>query len=277
MNPIIDEYDDILAQMAGRLGGIENLLNAFFGFLHRRTDFYVHYERTDFSVGVSPTMGFPKGIAQQMLITAFSKYKMKYYPTSTETQPLPAQKGLVVADIDVGGKANAKALPSELYRLTDEGKQIPVGNGGFAQKYFWTQTLKEVTVYCDVGSCRGKDVKCEITPRRVHLEVKGELIINGDLDDVVVKDESMWNLNISDNSNPQIVLCLEKARKAWWKCVIVGDPEIDTTKVIGLILFKKSIIRLDISKRWIRLKKLENTTSKLKRKFERSLLNKETR
>lgn len=46
--------------------------------------------------------------------------------------------------------------------------------------------------------------------------------------------------------NSEIVIILEKTKKTWWKSVIVGHPEIDTTKVMfdmmrimGLISFKK--------------------------------------
>merc|ERR1719436_1362677 len=35
----------------------------------------------------------------------------------------------------------------------------------------------------------------------------------------------MWHLD--DN---KVVLSLEKQRETWWKCVLEGDPEIDTTK-----------------------------------------------
>merc|ERR1719436_2372467 len=36
----------------------------------------------------------------------------------------------------------------------------------------------------------------------------------------------MWHLD--DN---KVVLSLEKQRETWWKCVLEGDQEIDTTKV----------------------------------------------
>jgi hypothetical protein len=56
-------YDDFFLQIAGRAGGISPLLNAFFGFLHRKTDFYTQYEP-----GTRATMGFPPGIAEKMVI-----------------------------------------------------------------------------------------------------------------------------------------------------------------------------------------------------------------
>merc|ERR1712203_1174654 len=37
----------------------------------------------------------------------------------------------------------------------------------------------------------------------------------------------MWHLE----ERGQLVMSLEKQRETWWKCVLEGDPEIDTTKV----------------------------------------------
>ena len=56
-DPVLDE---VLMGMAHRLGGIEPMLNAFFGFLHRKTDFYVLLDR-------GKTMGFPPGVAEKMV------------------------------------------------------------------------------------------------------------------------------------------------------------------------------------------------------------------
>merc|ERR1712039_722532 len=38
---------------------------------------------------------------------------------------------------------------------------------------------------------------------------------------------TMWH----GEENAQLVLSLEKQRETWWKCVLEGDQEIDTTKV----------------------------------------------
>ena len=50
------KYDEVFANIAGDCGGIQPLLDAFFGFLHRRTDFYVTVEE-----GVKAEMGFRRG------------------------------------------------------------------------------------------------------------------------------------------------------------------------------------------------------------------------
>jgi len=38
------QYDEVFAQVAGRLGGLDPFLDAFFSFLHRRTDFYIEFD-----------------------------------------------------------------------------------------------------------------------------------------------------------------------------------------------------------------------------------------
>ena len=48
-------------------------------------------------------------------------------------------------------KGKAKKKQKELtVRYTEEGKQIPVGNGGVAATHTWTQTLKELTAIFEV-------------------------------------------------------------------------------------------------------------------------------
>ena len=57
-------FDDVFTQVAGRLGGIQPLLDTFFGFLCRKTDFYVQF---DPAVHKNANMGFPPGVAEKMV------------------------------------------------------------------------------------------------------------------------------------------------------------------------------------------------------------------
>ena len=126
-------------------------------------------------------------------------------------------------------------------RLTKEGKQIPVGNGGVTERYHWTQTLREVTVYVAVPpGTRGKDIEFEIKPRHIHLALKkmtkkdstsnddeNNEILTGSLGGIVRHHEAVWTLE----DRTTVILTLEKAVETWWSSVIKGDAQIDTTKV----------------------------------------------
>merc|ERR1712176_382325 len=73
----------------------------------------------------------------------------------------------------------------------------------------------------------GKDVSVNVTATRLLVKCKGRTILEGKLHEKVAVEETMWHLE----ENDQVVLSLEKQRETWWKCVLEGDEEIDTTKV----------------------------------------------
>lgn len=55
------KYDEVLMGLAQAHGNIESLLNTFFGFLHRNTDFYIEMKPPQ------QQMGFPPGTAEAMV------------------------------------------------------------------------------------------------------------------------------------------------------------------------------------------------------------------
>jgi hypothetical protein len=120
--------------------------------------------------------------------------------------------------------------------------QNPIGNGGISENYYWTQTLKEITVYIDLEyQAKGKEIQCVITPSHLTLTARGQLLLDDDFEDKVCVDESMWTIatdthetKTGDMKGSQVILTLEKSRKTWWKHVLISDPEIDTTKVSPL-------------------------------------------
>lgn len=235
------DYDNIFSQVAGRLGGLDPLFNAFFGFLHRKTDFYVEFDPKEIPTA---KMGFPPGSAEAKLLKAFRKFSFKPYevpPIESAVTGTSATLPPVVLENSTKQchnppKKNVSLLAANV-KITEDGKQIPVGNGGICDTYYWTQTLKEATVYIDVPvGVRGKDITCSIEPRRIHMSFrKGDerlVVLDGELDEVVRTDDSLWTLaSAQKGAMAQVIITLEKARDTWWKCVLKGHPEIDTTKV----------------------------------------------
>ena len=76
---------------------------------------------------------------------------------------------------------------------------------------------------------RTRDLKVDLTASKISVGLKGqEPLLKGDLHKRVVLDESFWTLE----DNREVVISLIKANDMeWWKCVVVGAPEIDTSKV----------------------------------------------
>lgn len=69
----------------------------------------------------------------------------------------------------------------------------------------------------------------EIKNTKLRVGIKGQPpLVNGDLHKRIVVDDSFWTLE----DGKDLVLNLQKDNKMeWWKCVMVGDVEINTQKV----------------------------------------------
>lgn len=108
--------------------------------------------------------------------------------------------------------------------------QTAVGNGGTTDNYVWTQTLSELNVIFTVPlGTKSKMIDVEIKNQHLRVGLKGqEPIVNAPLHKRVIVDDSFWTLE----DNRDVAINLQKDNKMeWWKCVIEGDPEINTSKV----------------------------------------------
>lgn len=263
MNNDQQKFDELFTHIAGQAGGLQPLFDAFFGFLNRKTDFYVQFDQDTQEKQYS--MGFPKGQAQKLLLNAFKKYPFKDVapkPSETTQQSTiaaasssslsPNKHNTIAAvptaapcSIPVPAPVPAPALVASTAAQQKEelivkevampilvnGKQVPIGNGGVGIGYYWTQSLNDLTVFIDTSTgTKSKDIVCDIKARRLLLKIRGSVIIEGDLEEAVKVDESMWTISIASSST-QVVITLDKCVKTWWKHVIIGHPEIDTTKV----------------------------------------------
>lgn len=99
--------------------------------------------------------------------------------------------------------------------------------------YKWEQTLEDVTVSVIVPpGTTSKMVNCKITKTHLVVGVKGQTpIIDGDLSEEVKASDSMWSIQDVSNGREIQVMLQKKKTMQWWKCVITGDPEIDTSKI----------------------------------------------
>ena len=69
----------------------------------------------------------------------------------------------------------------------------------------------------------------DIKPKSVKVQIKGfsEPILNGELCEKVKVEDSFWAVE----DNQYLNINFEKAYEAIWKCILLGDEEIDTKTV----------------------------------------------
>jgi hypothetical protein len=247
-------------------GDLRKLLFCFFSFLNRRTDFYLVPQAEDVNEGMAK-MGFPEGDAEKLLLAAFRQLPLRRIPKKKEA-PKEAPRTTTITDISTPaaaakkdnsgdaapGKDASKAVAAagdtekstetkkvaasvepDAVRLTDEGVQIPVGNGGSTKRYKWTQTTEECSVLVGIPSeLRARDLSVTIKASSVAVRTKKPLegesevqtFLEGDLTNKILPDESTWTLE-----GGVLVIQLYKQLRTFWKTVVQGDDEIDTTLV----------------------------------------------
>ena len=106
----------------------------------------------------------------------------------------------------VGAPAGMRVIASEsrssvllpAMRMTPDGKQVPIGNGGIGPNYWWTQTLLETTVYIDVPpGTVSKDVVWRVTSSTALVSLKPDrVLLDGPLGGSVRPSECLWSLEV---------------------------------------------------------------------------------
>lgn len=255
------EFEGPLIELAQRSGGdLRKLLTAFFGFLHRRTDFYLIPPEDG-----SSNMGFKEGEAEKVLLAAFRQFPLRRVPSkqqveeaqkkkkpqpksalapsdekkspTTESIKKAPMKGVSGGTATTTAKATIKKTEEhEIIRRTEEGLQIPVGNGGSTDRYKWTQTLEECSVLVAIPEgIRGRDLDVSIKTNSLSIrskkpigdaETEPRTFVDGELTEKIVPDESTWTLE-----GGVLIAILYKQQKKFWATIIVGDDKIDTSLV----------------------------------------------
>ncbi|KAK7410712.1 hypothetical protein VNO78_01719 [Psophocarpus tetragonolobus] len=127
-------------------------------------------------------------------------------------------------------KEGDQPKPQDTPREETSSRAPNKGNGLDLEKYFWTQTLQEVSVNVPVpNGTKSRFVICEIKKNHLKVGLKGQPpIIEGELYKPVKPDDCYWSI---EDQNTISILLTKHDQMEWWKCLVKGDPEIDTQKV----------------------------------------------
>lgn len=188
-------YDGPLLTILHQHTSLPSFLDTVFSFLARKTDLFEP---------LSQERGFPEGKAQQLVIDAFQKQ------VNLRSATNPAKP--IVSPTASSQQSMTRAKPY---------------NGGQTAGYTWSQTLDEVTMEIPVPSTTHKShISVVITNRSIEVAKDSDKIVTGSLYASINKEESTWTL-----SDSVLSITMEKGNKTWWKSVIKGHEEIDTSQV----------------------------------------------
>jgi len=262
------QLDEVLIQMTSQIGnGLDGLLDQFFGFLQRRTDFYYEQEPGD-------KMGFPPGVAEGKWFNYFKKYQIMHF------KKFPQKEGLVerwkeytqkqkeqaeakktqeadskVEEVEEEKKEispeekaklmtqqikkdNAKELgvppptsiPEPPKEAPKEMQDISTYNGDSTDKYKWSQDITEVIVQIDLPegtSAKSLEVDIKTKYLKVKNKATGDEYIDGELFEKISPEDWFWSIE----DKKRLILTLTKGQEVIWKTIIVGDQEIDPKTV----------------------------------------------
>lgn len=239
-----ERFDGMLLGMAQQLdGGIEQMLNVFFSFLGRKTDFFTGVLDDRAEKMVMEVMKKHKAIAMK---AAKSKAENAAPPKKKVAAPPKEEPKIMdITDDDSSGGAAAAAPtvvpPAEISQPDDgddddedsKGKLKPnAGNGANLEHYSWTQTLSdvEITVPLPVAKpVKGKELTVSIEKKHLKAGIKGQpLIIDSELSKAVQPDECTWSLEDGKVLN---ISLLKVNKMEWWSKILPSDPDVNTKKV----------------------------------------------
>lgn len=262
-NEDIEKFDGMLLAMAQQHeGGVQELLDTFFSFLLRKTDFYT---------------GGGDGAAKKLLLEKFKKYEAKAIKEKakkeqereieerkrreraarkaeeeakleneprvkelTDEEAEKLQKELNEkkeckenGETEIKSEHDGEKNDSDEEDEKDKGKIKPnSGNGCDLENYRWTQTLSdiELKVFLPAGiKAKARDCIVDISKRHLKVGLKGQPpIIDDELYNDIKIEECCWVME----DNRIIAVSIEKVNKMeWWSKLVVSDPEINTRKV----------------------------------------------
>jgi len=248
-----DHFDGVFLSVAQQHeGGVHELLDTFFSFLCRKTDFYT-------GAGIDS--------AEKLLLEKFNKYKSQSEEelakkkseqqererkakerreretaaaaepkikeitdeeaaalTKLQQKPAPTEKAADAVESVKGDDAEEESAE-------DAGKLAPnAGNGCDLDKYRWTQTLSDLEVRIPLKlALRSRDLVIDIQKNHLKVGVKNQpLIIDDHLQHDIKKEDSTWVLE----DKQTILITLEKINKMeWWSRFLMSDLDISTKKI----------------------------------------------
>lgn len=236
-----EKYDGMLLAMAQQHQGVDALLDTFFSFLSRKTDFFARPDDAQQAIDRVMKRHKTEAVEKQKRAAA----------AAASAAPKPATGASRVEEIEddeeyeAKKRAEAEKRKAELEKnkkaveeaTEDENGQKPKGikpnknNGADYENYVWYQTLQEVELRVPLPQkgVKGKMLDVQIGIDSIRVGMKGkDPLVKGDLFAKIKAEDTFWTV---EDGCVLVANLIKVNGMEWWKTVIKGDPEVDLQKV----------------------------------------------
>ncbi|CAK1547048.1 unnamed protein product [Leptosia nina] len=254
MDSKIEKYDQMLISVLEEEKSIIGFLSAIFGFLARRTDFYYVPD------GKYENMGFPPGVAEELVIKVLRKCDPKsWQPSQCEQAELSNEimcstvaqevevideqdselsidcskddiiKEISSSDSTINQTASKKHIIPEDYEPPIIPSQDSESyNGAVREKYTWSQTITDLNAFIKLPSHiqSAKELKVTINSGDISVANGQNFIIRDSFPFKIKTIDSVWSY-----SNGSLMIHLEKVQERWWDRLLQNEEPIDLGKI----------------------------------------------
>lgn len=250
----VEKFDGMLFTLASQCSkGAQELLDAVFGFLARKTDFFSGSAPDNVEKTVLDTVRRWAPVGKKRHEEELEKSRAAEERRKEKLRAKQVEDSQIIEVTDEEAeriqKENERVMTTsknEVPNKTSDGEEEDEdenskgklkpnhGNGCDLPNCSWTQTLGEVEVKVPTqikGRVKTRDLVVEIQKShlRVALRNAANSLVDGDLYAAIKVEESFWTIE----DGRYINVHLEKVNKMeWWSRLVMSDPEINTQKIV---------------------------------------------
>lgn len=251
-----EKFDAMLLALAQQHEkGVEQLLDTFFSFLARKTDFFIgspdekaseQMLMSVFNKHRNIALKEKRAVDEKRKLEAFKRLKKSEMEKKLETEPklkelTDEEAEQLQKELDMKKNQKTEVSTNKVSEPIEEDEDDPkekgklkpnAGNGCDLTNYRWTQTLGDIELKIPSKAAfklRSRDVIVNLKKKHICVGIKGQPpILDDELLHEIKLEETTWLLE----DGKTFLINIEKVNKMeWWSKLVVSDPEISTKKI----------------------------------------------
>jgi len=222
----MERNDAIFSEILNENQSISGFLDAVFGFLSRRTDFYCEMKSP------ADKIGFPPGVNEQIVLKTLRKWKNNVMKSANEI-PVAFEKEIVTSTHEDATHISPSEIMTENYEVNSN-VSAPIFepsefyNGACFSHYCWSQSINEIELSVMLPEHVRTPKHLRVTIDQMSVKVVDQsnqvVILNESLARKWKASEAVWSVV----AGKKLQITVDKITETWWDKLFISEPSLDT-------------------------------------------------